>query len=96
MIVDSELGLTVNPCPLNPEDIAEQTIIESSVKLDLENRPEPLNLETDIPGSDTGVKASIFLGTMPSPTPLVLGKVEVDLPIYPGTLGWYISPGCAI
>ena len=48
MIVDSELGLTVNPCPLNPEDIAEQTIIESSVKLDLENQPEPLNLENEV------------------------------------------------
>ena len=28
---------------------------------------------------------------MPSPTPLVPGRIGVDLPIYPGNLGWYRS-----
>ena len=31
--------------------------------------PEPLTLETEIPGLGTGANFSIFLGTMPPPTP---------------------------
>ena len=47
----------------------EELIDEEESFKDISPLPEPLNLETDIPGSGTGVKVSIFLGTMPPPTP---------------------------
>ena len=47
----------------------EELIDEEELFKDMSPLPEPLILETDIPGSGTGVNASIFLGTMPPPTP---------------------------
>ena len=49
--------------------------------------PEPLILETEIPGLGTGVNVTVFLGTMPPPIPQMPGRMGVDLLIDPVSLG---------
>ena len=46
-----------------------EELIEEECLKDISPIPEPLILETEILRSGTGVNFSVFLGTMPPPTP---------------------------
>ena len=67
----------------------EELIDEEKSFIDMSPLPEPLILETDIPGLGTGVNVSIFLGSMPPPTPPMPGRMGVDLLLDSVSLGWY-------
>ena len=60
--------------PLSPYQLltitreVEELIKEECFK-EISPVPEPLILEMEIPGLGTGVNISVFLGTMPPPTP---------------------------
>ena len=51
-----------------------EELIEEECFKEISPVHEPLILETEIPGLGTGVNVSVFLGTMPPPTPPNAGQ----------------------